>query len=133
MHILLLCEPTKYKCKKRITSITVNLSALERFSKDFPVSCFPLHLLYCQPCGPQPARNVGFSCPWHVESSWTRDQTCVPALEGRFLPTIPPGKSGFFIFKQIKKKKKKPTTTTKHTHTYMAALGLSFGMCDLPP
>ena len=37
------------------------------------------------------------------------------------------------LFLNKLKKKKKPTTTTKHTHTYMAALGLSFGMCDLPP
>ena len=28
-----------------------------------------------------------------VKSSWTRDQTCVPALAGRLLSTEPPGKS----------------------------------------
>ena len=31
--------------------------------------------------------------PWDVESSWTRDWMCVPALEGRFLSTVPMGKS----------------------------------------
>ena len=34
-----------------------------------------------------------FVVPRHVESSQARGQTCVPALAGRFLSTVPPGKS----------------------------------------
>ena len=33
-----------------------------------------------------------------MEFSRTRDQTCVPALTGRFLSTVPPGKSSFLVF-----------------------------------
>ena len=36
---------------------------------------------------------MGFSCPQHVESSWTRDRTCVPCFGRRILSTVPPGKS----------------------------------------
>ena len=35
----------------------------------------------------------GFVALGHAESSQTRDQSCVPALAGRFLTTGPPGKS----------------------------------------
>ena len=35
---------------------------------------------------------------WHVESSWTWNQTCVPELAGRFLTTGPLKKSQFLIF-----------------------------------
>ena len=34
---------------------------------------------------------MDFVALWHVESSWARDWTCVPALTGRFLSTVPPG------------------------------------------
>ena len=34
----------------------------------------------------------------HVESSWTWNQTCIPALAGRFLTTEPVGKFQFLIF-----------------------------------
>ena len=86
---------------------------------------------------PTGSRHVGFSCPWHVESSWTRDQTCVPALEGGFLPTIPPGKSGFIIFKQIKKKNQPNKHTLLWLHwvlflacvIYLPDQGLNMGSC----
>ena len=34
---------------------------------------------------------------WHVESSWTGDQTCVPALVDRLLSTVPPGEACFSV------------------------------------
>ena len=34
----------------------------------------------------------GLPVPRHAGSSWTRDQTCVPALVGGFFTTEPPGK-----------------------------------------
>ena len=64
-----------------------------------------------QTCGLQQLRCaglvvvvLGLSCLWHVESSQTRDQTCVPALAAGFLTTGPPGKSwqeNFFLTKII--------------------------------
>ena len=35
---------------------------------------------------------MGLAAPRHVGSSPTRDQTCVPSLQGGFLTTGPPGK-----------------------------------------
>ena len=40
---------------------------------------------------------TGLVAPGHVESSQTRDQTCVPASAERFLSPIPPRKS-FILF-----------------------------------
>ena len=34
----------------------------------------------------------GLAAPWHVGSSQSRDQTCVPLLSGGFLTIGPPGK-----------------------------------------
>ena len=36
-------------------------------------------------------QGTGLVAPCHVESSWTRNWACVPALAGRFLTTGPPG------------------------------------------
>ena len=46
------------------------------------------------------------SCPPHEGSVQIRDQTCAPALAGRFLSTVSPGKSHgevlrFFFFQRI--------------------------------
>ena len=40
---------------------------------------------------------MGLAALWHVESSRTRDQTHVPVLADRFLITMLPGKSVFFL------------------------------------
>ena len=37
-------------------------------------------------------QSTGLVAPCHVESSWTRNWACVPALAGGFLTTGPPGK-----------------------------------------
>ena len=36
---------------------------------------------------------MGLTAPWHVESSWTRDQIHVPAVAGGVFSIVPPGKS----------------------------------------
>ena len=41
--------------------------------------------------------HTGLAALRHVESSWTRDWTCVPTLAGRFLSTVPPVKSHFLF------------------------------------
>ena len=41
--------------------------------------------------------HMGVVAPWHMESSLFRDETLSPALAGRFLSTVPRGKS-LFVF-----------------------------------
>ena len=36
-------------------------------------------------CRLQRLRDTGFVAPWHVESSWTRDRTCIPCIGRQFL------------------------------------------------
>ena len=45
-----------------------------------------------QACRLQQLWSMGLVAPRHVESSWTRDQICVPALAGELLTSGPPGK-----------------------------------------
>ena len=45
-------------------------------------------------------RSCSLAAPWHVESSQTRDQICVPCIGGRFFTTEPPGKLWFSYFKR---------------------------------
>ena len=42
--------------------------------------------------------HTGLVAPRHVVSSWTRAQTLVPALAGRFSTTAPPRKSSHSFF-----------------------------------
>ena len=42
--------------------------------------------------------GLGFIAPWHVGTSWTRARTRSPALAGRFLTTVPPGKPSNAFF-----------------------------------
>ena len=42
---------------------------------------------------------MGFSCPWHVESSWARDQTCVPCISRHILIHYTTKEVLFLIFK----------------------------------
>ena len=53
-------------------------------------------LVLLQSAGP---RAHGLQQLQHVESSWTRDHTRVPCtLAGRFLSTVPPGKSSTYSY-----------------------------------
>ena len=48
--------------------------------------------------GLQELWHMGLLAPWHVESSQTRDRTCVPSIGSGFLTTGPPGKSYKYFF-----------------------------------
>ena len=53
------------------------------------------------PCGSMGSRCTGFTGlagPQHVGSSWTRDQTVSPSLQGRFSTTGPQGMCLYHIF-----------------------------------
>lgn len=45
--------------------------------------------------------DVGSLAPRHVQSSQTRDGTCVPCMAGGFLTARPPGESFFLVFKTL--------------------------------
>lgn len=44
--------------------------------------------------------RAGLGALLHAESSWTRDQTCVPSLAGGFSTTGPPGKPLVILSKE---------------------------------
>ena len=45
--------------------------------------------------------HVGLVAPRHVGSSCSRNWTCVPALEGGFITTRSPGKSGEYVYENV--------------------------------
>ena len=45
--------------------------------------------------------HVGLVAPRHVESSCSRNWTCAPALEGGFITTRSPGKSGEYVCENV--------------------------------
>ena len=62
------------------------------------ISCGGFSCCRARLWGTQASVFVGYGLValWHVESSWTRDRTCVPCIGRRFLYHWPPGKSQCF-------------------------------------
>ena len=54
-----------------------------------------------------------------MESSQSRDQTCIPCLGGRFLSTVPPGKPQRDIFASSLGEKKKKNSLPKYLRTVL--------------
>ena len=42
--------------------------------------------------------HMDLAAPWHVESSWTRDQTGIPCICNWTLTTVPAGKSSIYYY-----------------------------------
>ena len=60
--------------------------------------------------------SLGFSCVRNVESSWTKDQTCVPCI-GRWIPI-------HCIIREV-------FSFKKRVFIYLTSLSLSCGMQDV--